>query len=141
MRPSRKITAAFVSVFLIGALAGAFGMWGLTDTQLNRFMSNTTNADTLIARLNKKYVHDYNLNPDEVARIQPQLKEMAQRLSQIRRQFGDDVLVTLDDYHQRIGAQMTPEHREAYEKANAERKKRLSAMFLLDSTPPDPGQK
>jgi len=141
MRPTRKIIADFIGVFLIGALAGGLATWSYTDTQLSSFMTRTNNPDIFVVRLNKKYSDEYHLTPDELNRIQPTIKEMAQHIYQVRHQFGVDVMATLDDYHQQIAAQLTPEHRAAYEKAVAERKKKLASMLLLDQSSPSQGTK
>jgi len=41
IRPTRKIIAEFVGVFLIGAVAGGLVVWKATDTQLTTFMSRS----------------------------------------------------------------------------------------------------
>jgi uncharacterized membrane protein len=139
MRPTRKIVAEFIGVFLIGALAGGLVTWSYTDNQLSSFMSRTNDPEAFDARINKKYADDYHLTPEELARIQPQIKEMAQHIYLVRHQFGLNMMSTLDDYHQQIAAQLNPEHREAYEAAVAERKKKLGALLLLDQSSPSDG--
>jgi len=141
MRPTRKIIAEFIGVFLIGALAGGLLTYCYTDRQLTSFMSHTSDPDVLMARINKKYAEQYHLTPDEMTRIQPLIKEMAQSLYKVRHQFGVDILSTLDNYHQQIAAQLTPEHRDAYLKAMADRKKSLNALLLPDQSSPTQGQK
>lgn len=142
MRPTRKIIADFVGVFLIGALAGGFVTWSFTDTQLSTFMTKTAaTPDSMVARMNKKYVDDYHLTPDELNRIQPTVKEMAQNIYQVRHQFGLDIMAALDKYHQEIAEQLTPEHRAVFEKAIAERKKKLNGLLLLDQGSPSEGSK
>jgi hypothetical protein len=141
MRPTRKIIADFVGVFLFGALAGGLVTWSYTDTQLSSFMSRTNDPDSMVARIDKKYVEDYHLTSDEINRIQPTVKEMAQHIYQVRHQFSLDMMTTLDDYHQQIAAQLTPDHRAAYEAAIAEHRKKLAAMLLLDQSSPNQGSK
>ena len=141
MRPTRKIIADFIGVFLIGALAGGLVTWSYTDTRLSTFMSRTNDPDRMVARIDKKYADEYRLTPDEQSRIEPLTKEMTRRLYQIRRQFGVDVIATLDDYHGKIAEQMDATQREAYEKANEERKKRMSVMLLPDQNLPGQAQK
>jgi hypothetical protein len=136
MRPTRKIIVEFIGVFVLGAVAGGLLSYIFTDTQLSSFMSRTTNPDQMAARINKKYTDQYNLTPDELQRIQPLVKDMAQHVSQIRHQFGVDVLSTMDDYHQQIAAQLTPEHRDAYLKAMVERKKVMTSLLLPDQASP-----
>ena len=140
MRPTRKIIADFVGVFLIGGLAGglvtwSYIIWSNTDTQISSFMNRTNDPDSMVARMNKRYVEEYHLTPDETSRIQPTIKEMAQHIYQVRHQFGIDIMATLDNYHQKIAEQLTPEHRAAYEKATAERKTKLASMLLDQSSP------
>ena len=141
MRPTRKIIADFIGVFLIGALAGGLVTWSYTDTRLSTFMSRTNDPDRMVARIDKKYADEYRLTPDEQSRIEPLTKEMTRRLYQIRRQFGVDVIATLDDYHGKIAEQMDATQREAYEKANEERKKRMSVMLHPDQNLPGQAQK
>ncbi len=142
MRPSSKIIAEFVGVFVIGAVAGALVMYCFfTDRQLTTYMSRWNDPDALVTRINKKYADEYHLSPDEIAKIQPQVKEMTQKLYQIRHQFGTDIIATLDQYHSQIAAQLTPEHRDAYEKAVAERHKTLSTLLLPDQGSPSGGGK
>jgi hypothetical protein len=61
---------------------------------------------------------------------------MAQHIYQVRHQFGLDMMSTLDDYHQQIAAQLTPEHRAAYDAAVSDRRKKLAALLLLDQSSP-----
>jgi len=142
MRLSRKITGEFVAVFLIGVVVGGLAMWDYTDTEMTKFMTKTNDSDSvMVARINQKYVKEYGLTPDELARIQPLIKDMAHNMSHIRRQFGIDIISTYADYHAKIAEQLTPEHRAAYEKASTERQKQLSDLLKLDQNPPDQGQK
>ncbi len=134
MLPSRKITAAFIGVFLIGAIVGGLIMMDYTDVRLSRFLNRTGDPNAMALRINQKYADDYELTTDEQNRIAPLVKEMAQHLYQERHQFGADILGTLDEYHRKIGEQMTPEQRAAYEKANDERRKRMSSL-LSDPAP------
>jgi hypothetical protein len=139
--PSRKLSAAFVGVFLIGGLVGGLLVLTFTDMKLSHFMTVTTDPQSMAARINQKYVQDLHLSADEQARIAPLIREMTQHLYLVRRQFGVDIVATLDDYHQKIGAEMTPEHREAFEKWLAERQKRMSSMLLPDQPPVETGGK
>ena len=157
MRPTRKIVAEFAGVFLIGAVVGGMATWSYTteqysnlpdlygritlprpvDTTLNTFMSRTADSsDSMLARMNQKYVDDYHLTPDEMTRIEPTLKAMSQDIYQVRHQFGVDIVGTLDKYHAQIAAQLTPEHRVAYQAAMADRRKKLSSLLLLDEGSP-----
>lgn len=144
MRLTRKIIAEFVGIFLMGGVAGGLLTWSFltwsTDTQLTTFMSRTNNPDALVDRINKKYAEEYHLTPGEMNRIQPLVKEMTLNTYEVRHKFGVDIIATLDKYHQQIAAQMTPEHRAAYEKAVADRKLKLAGM-LLDQSSPDQGEK
>lgn len=143
--PSRKVTAAFIAVFLIGTLVGVFStidyLQMQNDAKLSLFMKRTNDPVSMAARINQKYATDYQLTPDEQSRIAPLTKEMAEHLYQVRHQFGVDIVATLNDYHEKIGEQMTPEHRAAYEKANEDRKTRMNALLQLDTNAPDQGQK
>ena len=142
MRPTRKIVAEFVGVFLVGALAGGLLVSSTTDTPLMAFMNKAANKpDAIVARINKKYAQDFNLSPDEIAKIQPLVQDMAQHIYQARHQFGLDILSTLDDYHAKIAAQLTPEHRDVYEKAMVDRRKQLSAVLLPDPSGSSDDQK
>jgi uncharacterized membrane protein len=142
MRPSRKIIAEFVAVFLIGAVAGGLVSRTYTDNRVTTFMSKTAEKpDAMVARMNKKYAADYHLSPDELQRIQPILTEMAQNVYQVRHQFGSDMIATLDKYHDQIAQQLTPDHRTAYEQAMADRHKNLSAILLPDQSSPSTGAK
>jgi uncharacterized membrane protein len=141
MASSRKIIADFIGVFVIGALAGGLITWCYTDTQLTNFMSRTNNPDVFVARVNKKYVEDYHLSPEELAKIQPLIHQMAQDIYKVRHQFGLDIISTLDNYHAQIAAQLTPEHRALYEAKMAERKQQLSALLLIDQSSPSTEQK
>lgn len=141
MRLTRKIIAEFVGVFLIGGVAGGLVTWQYTDRELTTFMSRTNDPDSLVARINKKYAADYHLSQDEMNRIQPDIKEMAQAIYQVRHQFGVDVITTLDKYHAQIAAKLDPEHRDAYEKAVAARHSKLTTLLLPDQGSPTPADK
>jgi len=71
MRLTRKITAEFIGVFLIGALAGGLVTWSYTDTRLSTFMSRTNDPDSMVARIDKKYADEYHLTPDETKPDEP----------------------------------------------------------------------
>lgn len=162
MRPTRKIIVEFIGVFVIGAGAGGLAIWSYTDAQdsdlqyyeprpsipppsdttLTSFMSRTNDdPDSIVARMNKKYADEYHLTPDELNRIQPTIKEMARHVYNVRHQFGIDIMATLDDYHQKIAAQLTPEHRAAFETATAARRKKLNSLLLPDQSSPSQEQK
>jgi hypothetical protein len=130
-----------VGVFLIGALVGALLHWSVSDMRFSRFLTNTGDPKTMSARISQKYIKEYNLDADEQARIAPLTQQMAQQLYLTRRQFGVDIISILDDYHHRIGEQMSPQHRAIFEQGNVERMKRMSAMLLLDQPAPAVGQK
>jgi hypothetical protein len=143
MQLSRKIAGEFAAVFLIGAVVGGLVVWDFAaNTELKQFMTKMNDSDSvMVDRINKKYVTDYHLTPDEIAQIQPIVKEMAQRMSHIRHQFGIDIISSYADYHTQIAEKLTPEHRAAYEKASSERKKQLSDLLMLDQNPSDTGAK
>ena len=144
MTLSRKIIGEFAAVFLIGVVAGALIMWDCaSESELSKFMTKTNDSDSvMVARINQKYISEYHLTPEEIDRIQPMVKEMAQKMSHIRHQFGIDIISTFSDYHEKIGAQLTPEHRDVYMKAGEERKKQLGEILMIDQTPSsDQGQK
>lgn len=133
--PSRKVAGAFLGVFLIGAIVGGLLVTTFQDLRLSHFLVSTSDPKSMAAHINQKYVREYNLTADEQARIAPLTQEMTQRLYLTRRQFGVDIIATLDDYHRQIGDRMLPEHREAFQKANEDRRKRMGGMLLLDSPP------
>ena len=144
MSPSRKIIAEFVGVFFIGALAGGLLMWQMSASSmddLNSAMSRWNNPDKLADRINQKYMDDYHLTPDEVTKVQPLVKQLAQDVYKIRHQFALDIVSTLDKDHEAIAAELTPEHRAAYEAKMAERHKNLSALLLGDQGSPAPASK
>jgi uncharacterized membrane protein len=134
MRPTRKIVAEFLGVFLIGSLAGGLVTWSYTDRQLTTFMTRSNSPESMVARINVRYEKDYHLTPDEMKRIQPQILAMARHVYLVRHQFGLDVLNTFDSYHEKIAEQLTPEHRAAYEAGMATRHKVMSDMLLPDQT-------
>ncbi|MCE0483477.1 MAG: hypothetical protein LV479_04475 [Methylacidiphilales bacterium] len=132
MLPSRKITATFIGVFLIGAMAGSLITWDFSDMRFSRFLNRTSDPDSMAARINQKYASDYHLTPEEQTKIAPLTKEMAQQLYQVRSRFANDVITTMNDYHQKIAEQMDPDHRTAYEQANIDRMKRMNNLLMTD---------
>jgi len=134
MRFSRLVTAEFVGVFLMGTLVGGLVIWDSTDTTLSQFMSRTNDPDSVIvSRITDRYRNEYHLSDEELKKVEPLIKEMAQHVSKIRRDFATDIISTLDTYHGKIADELTPEHRDAYLKAVEERKKKVRDMLLLDS--------
>jgi hypothetical protein len=134
MLPSRRLAAAFFCVFLLGAIAGGLLAYNFADLRFSNFLNRTNDPASLAQRIDKKLAHDYQLDADEQARIAPLTQDLAQKLYTLRRNFGADVIATMDDAHQKIGAQMNPTQRAAYEKANAERRKRALGMLLPDAS-------
>jgi hypothetical protein len=141
MANTRKLIAQFIGVFLIGALAGGLLTSSLSDTQLTTAMSRWNNPDTLEARINAKYEKDYQLTPDEMQKIKPLTRQLAQDLYKIRHQFSVDIISTLKHDHEAIAAQLTPEHRAAYEAKVSARTDKLGALLLGDQSSPAPAQK
>jgi protein-tyrosine-phosphatase len=132
MATSRKAWVAFAGVFLIGAAVGALVVWSFQDVRVTKFMTYTADPKSMAARINQKYVQEYHLTADEQARIAPLTQEMTQRLYMIRRQFGVDIIQTMDDYHAKISQQMSPDHRAAYKTVNDARKKWMTSVLLPD---------
>lgn len=131
---SRRLTATFVGVFILGAITGSLIALNVADLRFSNFLKRTNDPASLAQRLDAKLAHDYQLDADEQARIRPLTHDMAQKLYGLRRQFATDVLATLDEAHQKIGAQMNPVQRAAYAKANDDRHKRAVGVLM-----PDPG--
>ena len=141
LRPSRLVVVAFIGVFLVGVLVGTILYSTFEDMRLPQFLTKTGDPKSMADRINEKYNREFDLSPAEQAAIAPLTREMTQHLYLTRRQFGVDVIATLDDYHQKIADQMSPAHRVAYQKAMDEKKKRISAMLLLDPPAAGAGQK
>jgi len=133
MANSRKLIAEFIGVFLIGGLAGGLLTSSLSETPLTTAMSRWNKPDALEARINAKYEHDYQLTPDEMAKIKPLTKQLAQDLYKIRHQFGVDIVSTLNHDHAAIA-----EQRAAYESKTTELTNKLSADLLGDQSSPTP---
>lgn len=130
MRPTAKIVAEFIGIFLIGGLAGGLLEWSYTDTQVATFMTRTNSPEWLAERINNKYETEYHLTPEEMKKIEPDIIAMARHIYLLRHQFGIDIISTSDEYHAKIAAQLTPEHRAIYEAAQQARKKSLTTMLL-----------
>jgi uncharacterized membrane protein len=141
MANTRKIIAEFVGVFLIGALVGALIMYCFTDTQLITVMSRWNNPGALEARIDAKYAKDYQLTPDEIEKIKPLTRQLAQDLFKVRHQFGVDVIATLNRDHAAIAAQLSPEHRASYEEKVTKRTQELNDLLLGDQSSPATGPK
>jgi hypothetical protein len=141
MANTRKLIAQFIGVFLIGAVAGGLLTSSWSDTELVTAMSHWNNPDALEARINAKYAKDYQLTPDEMEKIKPLTRQLAQDLYKIRHQFGVDIVATLNHDHAAIAAQLTPEHRATYEAKMADRTDKLSATLLGEQSSPAPEQK
>jgi hypothetical protein len=140
--PSRKLGWAFVAIFIIGFLVGGLVVWDFsTDNQLPTFLKKTSDPINMAARIHSKYVADYQLNPDQMTKIDPLTLDMTQKLFQLRNQFASDVLTTMDDYHAKASVYMTPAQQALYDKANADRKQKMSAMLFLNPGSPSPVQK
>ena len=131
-RPTRRIAAAFLGVFIIGGAVGAILAITFQDMKLATFFEHTSDPKKMADHINQKYLDQYHLTPAEQARIQPLISAMGQRLYEVHNRFGVDILTTLDNYHHRIGEQMTPEHREVYLKGNEEHRKKMIRMLMLD---------
>ena len=127
---SRKLAAMFACVFVLGAVAGALIAMNFVDRRFNNFLNRTNDPADLALRIDSKLTAQYHLDPDEQARIAPLTKEMAQNLYVLRHRFGADVLATIDASHAKIAAQMSPDHRAAYEKDNLDRHQRAASMLM-----------
>jgi hypothetical protein len=141
MANTRKIVAEFVGVFLIGVAVGVLSSYWFTDTQLVSAMSHWNDPDLLEARIDAKYAQEFQLSPQEMEKIKPLTKQMALDLYKIRHQFGVDIMQTLTRDHAAIAAQLTPEHRAAYEAKMEQRTSQLDVVLFPDQSSPAPGQK
>jgi hypothetical protein len=74
-------------------------------------------------------------------KIKPLTKQLAQDLYKIRHQFGVDIIDTLNRDHAAIAAQLTPEHRAAYEAKMTDLTGKYNAALLGDQSSPTQGQK
>jgi hypothetical protein len=138
---TRKITAAFVATFLVGALAGGFIQYDITDTKLSDFLKKTADPDSMTARIDKKYTDAYHLTPDQLTRIQPLTHDMALHVFQIRSQFGVDIVSSMNDFHHKVSEQLTPDQRALYDKDNLDRMARMNTMLVPNqSSPATPGK-
>jgi len=139
--PLRRVTASFIGVFIIGVIVGWLNAANLADTKFTGFLNRTNDPVSMASRINQKYLTEYQLTPEQQARIAPLTQEMAQHLYQVRRQFGTDIIATLDEYHRKIAEQMTPAQRELYTKANEDRRSRMVSLLLADPPKPVQGSK
>jgi hypothetical protein len=112
-----------------------------TDTQLVTAMARWNDPDALEARIEAKYTKDYQLTPEEINKIKPLTRQLAQDLYKIRHQFALDVMDTLARDHYAIAKQLTPAHRALYEAKMAERSTRLESVLLGDQSSPTPASK
>jgi hypothetical protein len=135
MLTTRKLAAMFVCVFVLGAAAGALLSMNFSTMRFADFLNRTNDPAALAQRIDTKLTAQYHLDSDEQARIAPQTKEMAENLYVLRHQFALDVLDSIDASHVKIGAQMSPEHRTAYEKDNLARHQRAASMLMPASNP------
>jgi hypothetical protein len=133
--PSRRVAAAFFCVFILGAIAGGVISLNFADLRFYNFLNRTNDPASLADRIDKKLIHDYQLDADEQARIAPLAQEMAQNLYRLRHKFATDVLATMDDSHQKIALQMTPDQRAAYQKANEDKHRRAVSMLMPQTVP------
>jgi uncharacterized membrane protein len=141
MANTRKLIAQFLGVFVIGALAGGLISYTFPDTSLATAMSRWNNADSLESRINAKYANEYHLTPDEMEKIKPLTKQLAQDIYKIRHQFGVDMVDTLNRDHAAIAAQLTPEHKAAYEAKMTDVTSKISTALMGDQSSPSQGQK
>ena len=147
MFPSRKISITFAAVFFIGVAVGALVMWDLiyvkpdkSDVEISLFMARTNDpVDAIVKRINDKYVNVYHFSPEEVQKVQPFVEELARAISDARHGFSTQILSTMDSSHQKIAAQLSPEHRAVFEQAIADRQKQLTVLLLeKNSATPSP---
>ena len=130
MLPSRRVAATFLCVFILGAIAGGLISLNFADMRFYNFLNRTNDPASLADRINKNLLRDYHLDADEQARIAPITRDMAQKLYDLRRRFGSDVIATMEASHQKISDQMNPSQRAAYAKANEERRQRAVSMLM-----------
>jgi hypothetical protein len=135
MLPSRRLVATFICVFVLGAFAGGFLSMSFADLRFYNFLNRTNDPTGFAARLDDKLAREYQLDADERTRIAPLTREMAQNLYQLRRKFASDVLATIAASHEKIAGQMTPSQRDAYQKANEDRRKRAVSMLMPETAP------
>jgi hypothetical protein len=74
-------------------------------------------------------------------RIQPLIQEMAEHIYDVRHRFGVDMIATMNDYHVKIAAELTPEHRSAYLNAVQARQDKLRELLLPEQDPQVPAAK
>ncbi len=141
MANTRKTVAEFAGVFLIGVAVGIMVSYCFTDTQLVTVMAHWNDPDALEARIEAKYATDYQLTPEEMSKIKPLTKQLAQDLYKIRHQFALDIIGTLARDHNAIAKQLTPAHRAVYEAKMAGRATQLESLLLGDQSSPSPGSK
>ena len=127
---SLKVVLAFLVVFLIGGVVGGLVIFNLADLRFSKFLNRANDPASMALRINQKLVSEYNLTEDQQKNIAPLTREMAEKMHQLRRQFGEGVVATMDSYHQKVAEQMAPAQREGYEKMNIERHQRAVDTLL-----------
>jgi hypothetical protein len=138
---TRKITLAFLGVFIIGALTGVVLTMTFGSVKFTHFLDYTNDPQSMAKRINHKYISEYQLSAEEQEKIAPLVSEMTAQLYAERNQFAVSVLNTLDDYHNKISTLMTDEHSKAYQKDNIQRKEHISQMLMLKQNPDAQGAK
>ena len=140
VRVSRKLILAFAAIFVVGLLAGFVLAQNFADTKVSVFLKNAADPDAMATHIDQNNVKFYQLSADQMAAIKPLTRAYTQKIYEARNQFASAVVAAMDDYHSKVAAQMTPAQRDAYAKANEDRKKRLSALLFLNQGSPAPAQ-
>jgi len=103
---SVKTVLAMAGIFLAGSVAGGFVSvaWVRTTS-----MPQWGTVDQFADRHLGKMIKDLGLTEEQVSRVKPIVKEMAEQLRPVRRRALDDAREIFGNMYSRIEAELTPE--------------------------------
>jgi Spy/CpxP family protein refolding chaperone len=132
-----KLIAGFLLVFMAGAMTGAFLL-----AHFHRAMHWNHRHDILAHRMAEHLRDELNLTPEQFAKLQPVFEKTAAKLEAIRKETGQRVGQAMNEAHDQIAPELTPEQRKKLQ-AIEERHRRYRHRHRFhhgphDEPPPPP---
>jgi hypothetical protein len=138
MTRSVRLILEFLGVFIMGLACGALVM-PQAPSSLDKFFVRTNDPQSMSERMMKKFTEKFHLTADEQTKLQPIVLQFSVSLYEERSKFGVDTMAIEDNYHQKMFAVLSPEHRALFESSYATYREHLSRAILIPPiTPSNP---
>lgn len=119
-----KIAAYLLAIFLIGCVAGGFAASAFFNKR-----PGPPGLSDLSERQMGRMITELSLTEEQVARIEPIVKEVVEQIRTVRRDSMAEFARLYGEMTERVETELTPEQKEVFRQIQNERKQRAERML------------